>query len=582
MCGIVGYVGARAQAQPFLLRGLATLEYRGYDSAGIALLGTRGIDIVKAKGNLAQLQAKLDHHPIAPGTCGIAHTRWATHGEPSTTNAHPHRVHDVTLVHNGIIENYHEIKEWLILQGYVFASQTDTEVACALIRYYYAQSHEPLVAIQKATEQMRGSYAFVILFDQYRDTLFATRRNNPLLIGIAEDACVVASDLSAIVSLTQTYLELDHNEIAVLEPTTCTIYSAALDVIEKERKQTHLTFETLGKQGFAHYMLKEIHEEVDVAKKLYSLYHECAAFPFEQYEELHIIGCGSAYYAGYALKGFLEQTYQIPVHMHIASEFRYYPPIIRHHALALFLSQSGETADSVASLALANEHMDTLAVVNVENSQMARMAKHVLYTHAGPEISVATTKAYFAQVLTILLNTTITLDDYPMFVQQLSQLLELPFPSTLISELANQTYTFFVGRGVDYALALEASLKLKEISYIHAQAYPAGELKHGTISLIEPGCFVIGIINDPSIAEKTLSNIIETQARGAKIILFVHEEIEIDAQLFDYVITIPRCSAPLQPLLAMSVLQRFAYEIAKEKGCEIDQPRNLAKSVSVE
>ncbi|MGL5540826.1 MAG: glutamine--fructose-6-phosphate transaminase (isomerizing) [Erysipelotrichaceae bacterium] len=582
MCGIVGYTGLTQQAQTQLLQGLQALEYRGYDSAGIALWLDQDIHMFKSEGKLNNLRQMLSKYMTPQGNAGIGHTRWATHGAPTSDNAHPHLVNQVVLVHNGIIENYGELKNELSEYGYSFQSQTDTEVASALIDYHYAACQDKLSAIALACTQMRGSFAFALMFKDEPEVLYATRRNNPLILGIHPQGHMLASDLSAIVHETKEYVELDNEQIARLSGTSLRIVDAQLNEVEVLSKITTLNQEELSKGMFDHYMLKEIHEQPLVARKLYDFYQTHPHFDFSKYREIIIIGCGSALYAGMVAKHMLEQSLRIPVRIEVASEFRYSNPILHADTLAMFISQSGETADSVASLQLAREHMDTLAVVNVENSQMARLAKYVMYTYAGIEVSVATTKAYFAQVFSLLLNASLPMDPIADFMDGLKHEIEHFHAPDLVQAIAQQDQLFFLGRGVDYALCLEGALKLKEISYINAQAYQAGEMKHGTISLIQPGTIVIGVVTDPAIAEKTISNLVETQARGGRVILVHSENIEVNTHYFPERIQVKQTCPALQPLQTIVALQLLAYEVAKARDCEIDQPRNLAKSVSVE
>ncbi|MGL5978446.1 MAG: glutamine--fructose-6-phosphate transaminase (isomerizing) [Erysipelotrichaceae bacterium] len=583
MCGIVGYTGANNQAQTILLKGLQSLEYRGYDSSGLALFLNDHIEIIKAEGKLNNLKHLLEMNQTPEGTCGIGHTRWATHGAPTTDNAHPHLVNRVVLVHNGIIENYGELKHMLEeTYHYEFKSQTDTEVASAMIDLHYELTNNKIQAIADACAQMRGSFAFAVMFDDEPNVIYTTRRNNPLILGVCRDGHLLASDVSAIVHTTKQYVELENEEIAVLTADSLALYSPALEAITPEIKTTDLDSNVLSKGHFEHFMMKEIHEQPAIARSLYQYYQTNPTFDFAKYDEILIIACGSALYAGMVAKVLIERNLRIPVSIEVASEFRYANPIFKPNTLGLFISQSGETADSVASLDLARQHIDTLALVNVENSQMARMAKHVIYTKAGVEVSVATTKAYFAQVLSMILNCGMEVENLTTFeAALLKEISTFDYPE-LVAAVAKEEQVFFLGRGMDYALCLEGALKLKEISYINAQAYQAGEMKHGTISLIQPGTIVIGVVTDPEIAEKTMSNLVETQARGAHVILLHTNDIEVNKTYFPNAIVVDRIHPNTQPLLAISALQLFAYEIAKARNCEIDQPRNLAKSVSVE
>lgn len=605
MCGIIGYVGCHANSNSVLIEGLQALEYRGYDSAGIASVIENTIQIIKAKGKVSSLANKMQHLGLPNATVGIAHTRWATHGEPNESNCHPHQSGGVTLVHNGIIENYMDIKINLKQQDIAFYSDTDSEVACAYIAWCYKKYKNKQKALCKAYEHLKGSFAFAILFADEPTTLYAMRKNSPLVLGIGEDAVYISSDISAFVSYTRNYLLLEHEEIARCTKDGIIIENLKNEVLHKEVQTTDLTMTDIKKDGYAHYMLKEIHEEPAAVKQTIEAYlHEglqdlASSMPsLKKYEELHIVACGSAMYAGMVAKSLIEKKARIPVECSVASEYRYREPIYDRKTFVIVISQSGETADTIAALQLAKEKdIDTLAIVNVVGSSIARIADHVLYTFAGPEISVATTKAYCTQVALLSLiavalayeHELLKPQEIEQFLQEIKQLptyMNQLITSTQYRKAATYLYehndVYFLGRGLDYALCLEGSLKLKEISYIHSEAYPAGELKHGTISLIEQGTPIIALVTNEDIYEKTLSNIKEVKARGAKIILLTTNDLAIAKDYYDDTIILPKTSIFLQGILAVIPLQLIAYETAKLRGCEIDQPRNLAKSVTVE
>ncbi len=604
MCGIVGYSGTRPQAVNVLLQGLQTLEYRGYDSSGIAVFTNGAVNIIKSRGKVSELKEKLKKHPL-PAVCGIAHTRWATHGEPSETNAHPHRQGQVTLVHNGIIENYHELSEELYQKGYRFYSQTDTEIACACIDAAYRQMKDPLRALQVAQRQLKGSYAFAVLFDDHPDVIYAMRCGSPLIAAASEDASFVASDIPALLAYTRSYLVLDEKDIAVLHGNSIALFDAEGKKKKVCMQQTSLDLHSIQKEGYAHFMLKEIHEEAHaVETTLHSFAKEGVQskdgrpFALKDYRAVSIVACGSAYHAGMIAKELIESEARVPVQLEVASEFRYRNPLLPEKTLVILISQSGETADTLAALRLAKEmQRDTLAVVNVVGSSLAREADFIAYTMAGPEIAVATTKAYAAQVallsyMTLQLANSLKKTDSRRYEKIIAQFDALPDTITqLINRETWNSYAemiaphqnaFFIGRGLDHALCLEGSLKLKEISYIHSEAYAAGELKHGTISLIEQGTPVIAIVTEPQLFDKTISNIREVKARGACVILICREDFRVPRDLYDAVVLIPACDRMLQGIVVVAVLQMIAYHTACLRGCEIDQPRNLAKSVTVE
>lgn len=605
MCGIIGYTGCQAATNSILIEGLHALEYRGYDSAGIAVVNNAAIQIIKAKGKVHILEDKLVRLQICNGTTGIAHTRWATHGEPSEENSHPHQSGAITLVHNGIIENHHILKEQLKLQGYAFYTDTDSEVACAYIDWCYRKCKNKQKALSEAYHQLEGSFAFVLLFADEPEVLYAMRKNSPLLLGVGENASYIASDISAFLPYTKRYIILEHEEIARCTKKGITIKNTQHEIVEKKIQISDRSISSIRKDGYAHYMLKEIYEEPQAVKQTIDAYMKTqirelkATIPsLQAYKEIHIVACGSALYAGLIAKQLIEKKARLRVICQTASEYRYSDPLYDHTSLVIVISQSGETADTIAALQLAKQKgIDTLAIVNVAGSTIARMAKYVLYTFAGPEISVATTKAYVTQVtLLSLLTMKLAYERNQLCQEEIEQLQQelLKIPACIEDLLSSSKYkqaaqllyphedVYYLGRGLDYALCMEGSLKLKEISYIHSEAYPAGELKHGTISLIEKGTPVIALITDPALCEKTLSNIKEVRARHASVLLLVREDIIIPEEYFDMQLTLPKVNPLLQGILSAIPLQFIAYETAKLRGCEIDQPRNLAKSVTVE
>lgn len=605
MCGIIGYIGTDACSNKVLIEGLRALEYRGYDSAGIANVVNDQVQLYKAKGNVSALQDTLAYHHAKSGAVGIAHTRWATHGEPSIRNAHPHQVGLVTLVHNGIIENYMELKEELKAHGIGFYSDTDSEVAAAYIDYLYGLCKNKQKALSQAYQKLRGSFAFAILFSDELHCIYAMRKQSPLILGVGTHASYVASDLSAFLSHTKHYIELDYGEIARLDERGIVVKNLKHEFVKKAVHTSTMKVDVLQKGGFAHFMLKEIYEEPDVIQRVFQTYIPnhitdlMNTLPdLSSYEEVHIVACGSAMHAGMIAQILLERYAGIRTLCSVASEYRYATPIYQKHTLVIVISQSGETADTIAALQMAKEHgIDTVGIVNVVGSTIAKLADHVLYTCAGPEISVATTKAYCAQVaLLSLLSIKFAYSRNRLNEQEISQLQE---ELTMLCDcmkplIANTQYkeiakiiaphhdVYFIGRGLDYALSMEGSLKLKEISYIHSEAYPAGELKHGTISLIEEKTPVIAIATSAALYEKTISNIKEVKARGAHVILMVDELLPMLEDVYDERIILPHTNPLLQGILSAIPLQLIAYETALLRGCEIDQPRNLAKSVTVE
>lgn len=604
MCGIVGYVGKNKNAIPVLIESLKNLEYRGYDSAGIAYIEDRNINIIKEKGKIKNLEANVDI--TFETNLGIGHTRWATHGEANSVNSHPHRVGKITLVHNGIIENYVELKSKLINEGYTFKSETDSEVAAAVIEYYYNKTNNIETAIKESKKVINGAYAFGIICDDDLENLYAVKNKSPLIIGIGDDENYIASDVPAILNKTNKYMLLDDEEYAKISSNQIKIY----DKNGEEKVNEILTFEgsyeSAQKNGYDHFMEKEMHEQPRVIKDTMSEYLKddiskfIEAMPdFNKYNKIDIVACGSAMHAGMIGKNLIEEHADVPVNVEIASEYRYKKLFIDEKTLVILVSQSGETADTLAALNIAKEKgSDTLAIVNVVGSTIARSANTTLYIKAGPEIAVATTKAYSAQVAMlslIALNMAIHRNDISMEEAKkiINDINNLPDQIenilgkreeyiSLAQEIYQNEDLYFLGRKVDYALSLEGSLKLKEISYMHSEAYAAGELKHGTISLIEEDTPVIGIITDESIAEKTISNLKEVKSRGAKVYTIVREDLQDKVDCADKKIVIPKINELLQPMLTVVPLQMIAYETAKLRGCDIDKPKNLDKSVTVE
>lgn len=612
MCGIVGFVG-KHQAAPVLLSGLEKLEYRGYDSAGIAVRdGDKKTEVVKAKGRLKVLEEKTDDGKAIIGTCGIGHTRWATHGEPSETNAHPHASEDgnVVGVHNGIIENYKELKEKLARKGYTFYSETDTEVAIKLIDYYYKKYEgTPIDALNHAMVRVRGSYALAVMFKEYPDEIYVARKDSPMIIGVNNGECYVASDVPAILKYTRQVYYIGNMEIGRLANGQATFYNLDGDEISKELVEIKWDAEAAEKGGFEHFMMKEIHEQPKaIEDTLNSVIKEghidLSAIGITEEElrnvsQIFIVACGSAYHTGVVTQYVMEDLARVPVRVELASEFRYRKPILNEKDLVIVVSQSGETADTLAALREAkSQGVKTLGIVNVVGSSIAREADYVFYTLAGPEIAVATTKAYSAQliagyVLSLAFakaKEKITEEKCCEYVKELQTLpekinriiAEKERIQWFASKQANTQDIFFVGRGIDYAISLEGSLKLKEISYIHSEAYAAGELKHGTISLIEDGTLVIGVLTQDDLYEKTVSNMVECKSRGAYLMAltnFGHYNIE---DIADFVTYIPKTDEHFTTSLAVIPLQLLAYYVSVAKGLDVDKPRNLAKSVTVE
>lgn len=583
MCGIVGYIGFR-EPKDVLVEGLKTLEYRGYDSAGIALKNDTSVQVIKEVGRISSLEEKLNKEKLIDSHIGIAHTRWATHGGVTDVNAHPHTIGRVTLVHNGIIENAMELKKKLSGEGVLFKTETDTEVLTALIDYYY--DNDPIMAIERAINDVRGSYALAIIFKD-QDKLFAVRKDLPLIVGYGDKEYFVASDISAIINYTNRYSLLDENEIVTLDFNGISVVKDDKE-IKKEVLVTELTAESKEKCGYEHYMLKEIMEEPIVLEKTLKPFIDNFdnIFDVSGYEEIHIVACGSAMYAGMIGKSLIEENANIRVLCEVASEYRYKKILYDRKTLVIVISQSGETADTIAAMRKAKENGAlTLAIVNVKGSTIARESDRQIFIEAGPEIAVATTKAYILQVavMALLACRVAGKKDIVDELKRLPRLLKEVVDKRdtyleIAKKISDREDIFFIGRKIDYAISLEGSLKLKEVSYIHSEAYQAGELKHGTISLIDKGTPVFAIVTEDDIKEKTISNICEVKARGAMIIVVSNE----DGFECDYLIKVPRVSEFLQPILVVPCLQLIAYEVAKIRGCDIDKPKNLAKSVTVE
>ena len=608
MCGIVGYIGNK-KASNFLIEGLSKLEYRGYDSAGIAVINNGSVEIRKHKGRLSNLVEELENNS-ADGTIGIGHTRWATHGEPSDINSHPHQTSkgDITVVHNGIIENYNELTKWLKSEGYEFKSATDTEVIPNLIHYYY--KGDLFEAVVKATEKLEGSYALGVVCGQEPDKIVAVRKDSPLIVGIGNGESFIASDIPAVLNYTRDIYLLEDNEFVVLTNEGAKIFKANGERINKEIYKVTWNEDAAEKGGYDSFMLKEIHEQpkaikdtmsgrVSLNEKINLGDFKLTAEELEEIDRIYIIACGTAYNAGLIGKVAIEDLARIPVEVAIASEFRYRNPIVTKKTLIVTLSQSGETADTLAVLRDAKKiGAKTLAITNVVGSSISREADNVIYTMAGPEIAVASTKAYTTQTVVMNLLGMYLADLKGMLksedeIEIKKALLELPNKIEDVLEkkpqiaeiakiIAEEKDLFYLGRDVDYALAIEGALKIKEIAYIHSEAYAGGELKHGTIALIEPGTKIIALLTQTNLKDKMISNIREVKSRGAEIIGIAYEGQESDSSIFDEIIRIPQISTRIAPVLGAVVLQLLAYYVAKERGCDIDKPRNLAKSVTVE
>lgn len=612
MCGIVGFTGAQ-QAAPILLDGLSKLEYRGYDSAGIAVRnGENETEVVKAKGRLKSLAEKTDNGTAVIGSCGIGHTRWATHGEPSESNAHPHKSDDgnVVAVHNGIIENYLELKEKLTRKGYVFYSETDTEVAVKLIDYYYKKYEgTPIDAINHAMVRIRGSYALAVMFKDYPEEIYVSRKDSPMILGIEDGESYIASDVPAILKYTRNVYYIGNMELACVRKGEITFYNLDGEEIEKELKTIKWDAEAAEKAGFEHFMMKEIHEQPKVVGDTLNSVLKDGQFDLssvglseeeiKDISQIYIVACGSAYHVGIAAQYVIEDLAKIPVRVELGSEFRYRNPLLDPKGLVIVISQSGETADSLAALRESKEKgVRTMAIVNVVGSSIAREADSVFYTLAGPEIAVATTKAYSTQLMATYIlalqfakvRGEISDETYKNMIAELqtipdkiAKILEdKERIQWFASKQANAHDVFFVGRGIDYAICMEGSLKMKEISYIHSEAYAAGELKHGTISLIEDDILVVGVLTQPDLYEKTISNMVECRSRGAYLMgLTTFGQYNIEDST-DFAVYIPKIDPHFATSLAVIPLQLLGYYISVAKGLDVDKPRNLAKSVTVE
>lgn len=607
MCGIVGYAGPR-DCTDVLISALSKLEYRGYDSAGIAVFENGKIAVEKTKGRLKDLEDKMarEHRPV--GHCGIGHTRWATHGEPSDINSHPHGNKRVSIVHNGIIENYIKLKAFLTEKGYEFISDTDTEIVAKLLDYYY--NGNPVETIARVISEIEGSYALGIIFSDFQDKVFAVRKDSPLIIGVGQGENFIASDVTAVLKYTKDYYLLEQDEIVAISPAQVEITDIHGCRIEKELQHATWDEEAAEKGGYEHFMLKEIHEQPTALKTTITprimehmpFLEECGITTemLNHFHKIYIVACGTAMHAGMVGKYVIEKLARVEVTVDIASEFRYCDPVLSEDDLVILISQSGETADTRAVLRLAKEnHATTLAIVNVKGSSIARESDFVVYTHAGPEISVASTKAYMVQLSIMYLfafqlayakgkiteercrELTKLLEEMPELVEKtLGTQAECQY---IASKLVNADSLLYIGRGLDYALSMEGSLKLKEISYIHSESYAAGELKHGTISLITQVMNVIAVATQDNLFDKTISNVKEAKARGAKVTLVCKEGIEMTGDVADYIVHVPAAADDiLMPLVTVVPLQLIAYYTSVLRGCDVDKPRNLAKSVTVE
>ena len=612
MCGIVGYVGSQ-QAAPILLDGLSKLEYRGYDSAGLAVRnGTEETEVIKAKGRLKVLAEKTNNGTAVPGTCGIGHTRWATHGEPSENNAHPHMSDDgnVVAVHNGIIENYQELKNKLLRKGYTFYSETDTEVAVKLIDYYYKKYEgTPVDAINHSLVRIRGSYALAVMFKDYPEEIYVARKDSPMILGVGDGESFIASDVPAILKYTRNVYYIGNLEMAKISKDEIIFYNLDGEEIQKEMKTIEWDAEAAEKAGYEHFMMKEIHEQPRAVKDTLNSVLKDGKFDLtdiglaeediRRTSQIYIVACGSAYHVGMVAQYVIEDLVKIPVRVELASEFRYRKPILDPNGLVIIISQSGETADSLAALRETKaQGIRTLGIVNVVGSSIAREADKVFYTLAGPEISVATTKAYSTQLMASYIlaiefakvKNTITEEQYENYIAELQAIPEKIEKiiedkeriQWFAAKQANAKDAFFVGRGIDYAICMEGSLKMKEISYVHSEAYAAGELKHGTISLIEDGTLVIGVLTQPELYEKMISNMVECKSRGAYLMgLTTYGNYSIE-DTADFVVYIPKTDEHFEASLAVIPLQLMGYYVSVAKGLDVDKPRNLAKSVTVE
>jgi glucosamine--fructose-6-phosphate aminotransferase (isomerizing) len=581
MCGIIGYVGEKRFSIDVIIDGLKHLEYRGYDSAGIAYVKDNNVVIEREVGRISNLESvlKKDISHI-----GIGHTRWATHGKPTKENAHPHKVGNITLVHNGIIDNFMELKSTLMSEGYTFKSDTDTEVAAAYIDSLYKENNDMIKSLSICVNKFLGSYAFGIINELETDVLYALRKDSPLIIGVGENENFIASDVPSILKYTNKYIDIENDEIVKITKDKVTVYDKNYNIINKEISVFEGDANLVEKNGYETYMLKEIHEEAEVIKKTSEASID---FDITKYDEIDIVACGSAYHAGLVGKYMIEKLCNIKVNVCIASEYQYDKHFYKGKTLVIAISQSGETADTKKCVNIANDMgVDTLGIVNVKGSSIARICKHVIYTLAGPEIAVATTKAYLAQITTLILlavknsKEKINTEDLQKLPYYIENLINKDY-TYLANMLMTKDDIYFIGRGIDYALCMEGSLKLKEISYIHSEAYAAGELKHGTISLISEGTPVIVVATSDELYLKTISNAKEVKARGAYVILVTDKEV-INEGVYDKLISIPKVTEELRPILTIIPLQLISYQVAKLRGNDIDKPKNLAKSVTVE
>ena len=581
MCGIIGYVGEKRFSIDVIIDGLKHLEYRGYDSAGIAYVKDNNVVIEREVGRISNLESVLKKDT---SHIGIGHTRWATHGKPTKENAHPHKVGNITLVHNGIIDNFMELKSVLMSEGYTFKSDTDSEVAAAYIDYLYNENNDMIKSLSICVNKFLGSYAFGIINELETDVLYALRKDSPLIIGVGENENFIASDVPSILKYTNKYIDIGNDEIVKITKDEVTVYDKNYNIINKEISVFEGNANLVEKNGYETYMLKEIHEEAEVIKKTSEASID---FDITKYDEIDIVACGSAYHAGLVGKYMIEKLCDIKVNVCIASEYQYDKHFYKGKTLVIAISQSGETADTKKCVNIANDMgVDTLGIVNVKGSSIARICKHVIYTLAGPEIAVATTKAYLAQITTLILlavknsKEKINTEDLQKLPYYIETLINKDYTS-LANMLITKDDIYFIGRGIDYALCMEGSLKLKEISYIHSEAYAAGELKHGTISLISEGTPVIVVATSDELYLKTISNAKEVKARGAYVILVTDKEV-INEGVYDELISIPKVTEELRPILTIIPLQLISYEVAKLRGNDIDKPKNLAKSVTVE
>ncbi len=581
MCGIIGYVGEKRFSIDVIIDGLKHLEYRGYDSAGIAYVKDNNVVIEREVGRISNLESVLKKDT---SHIGIGHTRWATHGKPTKENAHPHKVGNITLVHNGIIDNFMELKSTLMSEDYTFKSDTDTEVAAAYIDSLYKENNDMIKSLSICVNKFLGSYAFGIINELETDVLYALRKDSPLIIGVGENENFIASDVPSILKYTNKYIDIENDEIVKITKDKVTVYDKNYNIINKEISVFEGDANLVEKNGYETYMLKEIHEEAEVIKKTSEASID---FDITKYDEIDIVACGSAYHAGLVGKYMIEKLCNIKVNVCIASEYQYDKHFYKGKTLVIAISQSGETADTKKCVNIANDMgVDTLGIVNVKGSSIARICKHVIYTLAGPEIAVATTKAYLAQITTLILlavknsKEKINTEDLQKLPYYIETLINKDYTS-LANMLMTKDDIYFIGRGIDYALCMEGSLKLKEISYIHSEAYAAGELKHGTISLISEGTPVIVVATSDELYLKTISNAKEVKARGAYVILVTDKEV-INEGVYDKLISIPKVIEELRPILTIIPLQLISYEVAKLKGNDIDKPKNLAKSVTVE